>query len=142
MKKFNLKNEIIERNAPEKPGIYHIYCFNRNHPIKIGRLLKADEKGILSIGSTKNLKRRLKQFVYGSIKHSGHSSGNRYGYLNLANKRKLGSYELKFSFEIKKKCEFRESELLRGYMEKFGELPPLNNREPLYDHLKILGYAE
>lgn len=139
MRKYDLNLEEIKNKVPDTPGTYKIFCYKtKNVPLVIPRLLKKDEKGVLSIGSTKHLATRLKQFIRAMVTHSGHSSGNRYGYLDLEDDTKLGKYQLKFSFREEKNYKFSESKKQIMYALKFGELPPLNNKEPPHKHWKKL----
>jgi len=129
----NLTKEEIEKYVDERPGIYYIYCYRGETPLHIGRLLKKDKEGILSIGTSKNLNKRLRQFIRGSITGRGHSSGNRYYYYHLDYTNKLGTYQLKFKFRYYNNRErhSQEARLLKKYGDKFGEVPPLNNQEAL-----------
>lgn len=135
---YELKETEINKRVKSVPGIYQIICYKKGKPIVIGRLLKKDKLGILSIGSSKKLKIRLKQFIGGRETGRGHSSGNRYYYLDLENKKNLGRYTLMFKFRNTRRYKKEESRFLIGYMEYFGELPPLNNQEPENKHFNKL----
>lgn len=139
MKKiYKLKEDEINQRVKSVPGIYQIICYKKGKPLVIGRLLKEDKTGILSIGSSKKLKIRLKGFIDGMETGQGHSSGNRYYYLDLENKKNLGDYTLMFKFRKTRKYKKEESQFLIGYMKYFGELPPLNNQEPKTKHFNSL----
>lgn len=53
------------RRAPEKPGVYVVRWVRGGEPVKVPRLLGVDEKGVLYVGSTGNLRKRLRRLVRG-----------------------------------------------------------------------------
>lgn len=110
--------------APSKPGAYMIAAKKT-----LNRAVGRDEQGILGIGESDNLKRRLKDFLgcAGGTKASGHMAGFRY--------RRFG-YQSVFPLETLWVC-WREVEdkdaayalegaLLGEYLAQHFELPPLN----------------
>lgn len=131
---FELKKEVINANVEEKSGVYQIRCCKNNQTLPISRLINTDSFGILSIGSSINVRQRLKQFVDGMSKGKGHSSGNRYYYFELNRKEMLGEYNLMFVVRYTEDYEKEEAKLMRGYSDYFGELPPLNNQETKYKY--------
>jgi predicted GIY-YIG superfamily endonuclease len=125
------------------PAIYRIRLVHQSNEkaVVINRFLNKDSNGIIYIGKTTNLKRRLKFFVnaYQNTYNDNHSGGNLLHYL-ISNKiienfRK--KYFLQFSYiHIKSKKDIdniltkEERKKLIEYFKKFGELPVLNSETP------------
>jgi predicted GIY-YIG superfamily endonuclease len=123
------------------PGVYKMRLSNsagRAHPI--GRLLDADKKGVLAIGESVNLARRIKEFhrAYIGDRFMRHSVGDRlFLVLMCQYSRFKTAYQnnVKIQFAVMKlnnktEAETKEERLLKGYFKKFGELPPLNSLMP------------
>ncbi len=127
-KKFSEDN--LKEN-PKEPGIYKI----RIQGIKISRFLGEDKNGILSIGKSKNIKQRLKQFYKGFTEKKYHSEGKTL--FIIAQKHpswmKLHINHLEYSYCLTKTdeqaIEYEELEI-KKYFNKFGEVPPLNSIIP------------
>jgi len=110
---------------PEKPGAYQIRC--RGH--QIPRMLAVDEEGILDIGESANLRGRLGVFLYAAEGKKGpHAAGWRYNFLGLARRGfPLGDLEFRWAGAESKAAAYSlEGDLMKGYLDRFGELPPLN----------------
>ena len=115
-------SEANEENYIEaKPGAYVIRGKNQ----KINRLFGVDPLGILDIGQSTNLKRRLKQFL-NSAKYgkSGHMAGWRYHTLKMKSVAPLKLLEVCWAYNSA--CEELECRLMERYIKAFNELPPLN----------------
>ncbi len=113
-------------DIPEKPGVYQIKWSNEI----IGRLLGKDKEGILMIGEGVNLRRRIRQFLT-SIEGGSrpHAQGARFRNLKLHERIGIDKLEVKLSqTENKENAMRKEDEFLKYYQQKFGELPPLNNK--------------
>jgi hypothetical protein len=102
---------------------------------KLGRLLKADNEGIMCIGHTRQMEQRRAQFVSAINRASGHSEMNLVYYLkaytNFSNRFKDTNFQYSFCKcsgvdESKKK----EEKLIKSYFKEFGEVPPLNSAIP------------
>ena len=128
-----LKIERI-RKVPNEPGVYKIRCKHK----QIGRLIGRDDDGILNIGESDKLRRRLRTFLRcaNDPKKAGHAAGCRYARLNLG-KKGLPVGELEFRWKRidvkepndKKETYREEGKLLKAYVDRFGELPPLNCKD-------------
>ena len=119
-----LKKETLKK-IPKEPGVYLIRC--RDHPTN--RLLGSDQEGVLDIGESNNLKKRIRLFLTcaSGKKKRGHSAGCRFAALGLKRHFPLDRLEIKWKVaESKAAARKLEGELLRQYEKKFGELPPLN----------------
>ena len=112
---------------PEEPGVYLIRC--RDHPTN--RLLRTDQEGVLDIGESSNLRKRITRFYFcasGKVER-GHSAGCRFANRKLSRHFPLDQLEIKWKIaESKAAAREAEGELLRKYEKKFGELPPLNTQ--------------
>ena len=123
---YNLNDEEIKK-VPAEPGAYKISRFGKNEtPIEINRFFGMDKEGIIDIGESKNLRERLRSFKR-NIENGkgGHMAGWRYHYLKLQNKIPF----LKFSYEVcktKEEAYKKENAMMKKYVEKHKELPPLN----------------
>ncbi|MCD6222303.1 MAG: hypothetical protein J7K12_01285 [Thermoplasmata archaeon] len=51
------------RNIPEDPGIYFVRWARNGSPVHIPRLGGQDNKGILYIGSSKNIRERIERLI-------------------------------------------------------------------------------
>ncbi|MEO0096828.1 MAG: hypothetical protein ABIK78_01900 [candidate division WOR-3 bacterium] len=121
----------------EKSAIYKIRLANcKGKPITIPRFLKKDKNGILMIGKTENLRRRLNNFRRAVEKNiSPHSEGKMFHLIKSTKNFKKhyeSNYRLQYSFKKlnKTKIDEKEREALNDYLEKYGELPVLNSILP------------
>lgn len=131
----------LKKNASYKGcGVYKIRLTDsKDYPIEISRFLDNDKDGILQIGRSKDIKRRIRSFR-GAMEGKGcaHAEGKR---LNLIKKYTnfIGSYnncKIQYSFKkLQDKIEARKEEerLLKCYFIRHGEVPPLNNNLPRKD---------
>lgn len=121
----------------EEPGVYRIRSVDKiGKPVAISRLAGEDTKGILGIGESENLRRRLKQF-WASVEKKGNNENpnnmprksRAWLYLKFKYDKRFGKDCLQFSSkECKSKGEAKdkESNLLCSYRTKFLDGPPLN----------------
>ncbi len=126
----------VEDSAEHKgPAVYRIRIKIGGHPAHLRRFLDTDAAGILSVGMTGNMDARRKQFIRGLARGAGHSEGNllwllvRYSRL----RRKLGSFVLQYQYASTRSREAAgrfETTLLKKYVKRFGEVPPLNSVIP------------
>ena len=120
-----LKQKAFEK-IPKEPGAYLVRC--RNHPTN--RLLGLDQEGVLDIGESGNLRRRIKLFqacIEGQKRL--HCAGRRFHRLGLARHFPIKELEFKWCItEDKESAMDLEGELLKDYENTFGELPPLNSK--------------
>ena len=113
------------KRAPATPGVYQIRCRGKAIP----RMLGVDEEGILTIGESVSIQRRLGLFLYSAEgKKGGHAAGWRFNFLQLVNKGfPIDSLEFRWAHAPDKKAAYSmEGCLLADYLGRFGELPPLN----------------
>jgi hypothetical protein len=133
--RVDIVDEAKQYSAREVPGIYVI---RSNKPIR--RIGSIDRRGILYIGQAKNLAQRLDLFHYAGHKASWSLFRQRHiAKMILGRKIKddqhlyllLGGLTVKAAYPVDKKSLNRaERAVLFAYLEKFGELPPLNFNLP------------
>ena len=117
-----------EQEPFEGSAIYKIRL--KNQPIE--RFLGKDKDGILAIGKTKKLKKRIKHFNKALEIGKRHSAG-RTLFLNQEQfNRKFKYPSLWYSFRPVRECDLSNEEAreIKQYMKVFGELPPLNSAIP------------
>jgi len=144
-KVFPLNNKIINKYVKKKSGVYQIRCYNEGKPQIIGRLITKDKLGILYIGYSSNINKRLKEFIKGINNESReHPAGYRYYILELDKKRVFRKNNLKFTLKYLGDYKKEEARLLMGYADYFGELPPLNSQDinQVYENLKLRKYKK
>ena len=123
------------------PGVYKIRLSDSaGQPIPIGRLLGIDKEGVLAIGESTNLARRIKEFykAYTAERFGRHSVGDRLFLVlmcqysrfktNYQNNSRLQLQVTKLSSKADAQAE--EERLLKKYFKMHGELPPLNSNMP------------
>lgn len=129
--KWQCFSEDNLKNNPDLSGIYKIRI--KNNPID--RLLGQDKQGILAIGKSNDLKKRLKQFYKGFTEGKSHSEGKTL-HLIMKNNPKWGEEiidKLEFTYTVTKTEEEAiklEEKEIKTYFKKFGEVPPLNSAIP------------
>ena len=135
----SIKN--LARELSKVSGVYKIRLSDSaGRPIPVGRLLGIDKKGVLAIGESVNLGRRIKEFhnAYTAGKFGRHSVGDRLFLVlmcqysrfktNYQNNSWLQFRVMKLSSKAAAQAE--EERLLKNYFKAHGELPPLNNNMP------------
>jgi len=122
--------EEASNRLPRSPGVYTIRWCRNGEPVRIGRLRGEDRKGILYIGSAKNLRKRVRQLLRSlSSGGTGHTMARSYFCFSL--NEVIGINEMEITWiELDDSDEARRQEqlALRYYGERFGELPPLNQQ--------------
>ena len=130
------------KNIDEPAGhiwhaVYKVRLVSRQSGIvAINRFLGTDKKGILMIGMTKNMERRRNQFFLGKDKGSrGHSEGYLLFLLEEYSqiKTKFGAIQCQYRFQEMKngdRAKDKESRLIKEYVKRYGEVPPLNSAIP------------
>lgn len=118
-------------------GVYAIRLIDApsERPIPIGRFLGIDESGILLIGVSNDLGRRLYDFYYSYLEdRRTHSGGRRLHLVRMLSQFEEEIYpESSMQFRVKRipdeeQAKHEEERLLKSYFKRFGELPPLNTR--------------
>ena len=138
-KDWKLLTRLTVGDLPKKiAGVYKIGATSkRGAAIKIPRCLGIDEKGILDIGESIYLRRRMRQFLNCAEDEQnntkGHMAGWRYRYLELDAEAKFPLRRLQFKWAKtgkgesgKNKAVKKEAKLMKKYINKYSELPPLN----------------
>ena len=115
------------KKAPEEPGGYvlGIWLPETGASRTIHRLLGDDNHGVLDIGASVDLRRRIGELLRCVTTDDalGHMAGWRYRALEL-HKRLEG--ELRIAWRPGAEGIVVEAELMQHYLNSFGELPPLN----------------
>jgi len=117
-----------EKEPFEGSAIYKISLKNRT----IERFLEKDTDGILVIGKTKKLKRRIKHFYKALEIGKRHSAGRTLFLIKEKFDRKFKYPSLWYSYKKVNECDLddAEAEEIKQYMKVFGEVPPLNSAIP------------
>jgi hypothetical protein len=118
-------------------GVYAIRLIDApsGKPIPIGRFLGINESGILLIGVSNDLGRRLHDFYYSCLEdRRTHSEGSRLFLVRFMTQFEGEIYpDASMQFGVKRildeeQAKHEEERLLKSYFRRFGELPPLNTR--------------
>jgi len=117
------------------PGVYKIRLLIEGNPLTIPRFLGEDRSGLLSIGVSGNLEYRRQQFITGLRKGRRHSEGNLLYLLKryAALERKVGPCSFHYAFcssNHRRTAEHLEGKLIKQYVKRYGEVPPLNSAIP------------
>ena len=114
------------------PGVYRVRIFNTDgKPSPIRRALGVDTDGILDIGESNNLRKRLREF-WGCArgKYYPHSAGIEYRKWKLDQHWPLE--QLHFDFiHVREKADAEKLELrmIDNYRKQFYDRPPLNKSQ-------------
>jgi len=111
-------------------GVYRLVALSQDRgwfPARIPRLGGEDETGTLYIGEAGWLHERLNQFRRSCEREDSHGAGRMWRDCNLLRGRfplnRLGVAILGTSVQMHKKIE---EDLIRAYLNTFGDTPPLN----------------
>lgn len=131
-------DSISFRKVPDRPGVYVIRAVRRTgRPIHLRRLNGTDVGGILCIGMSKDVRRRIRDFVR-DVRRPGldvpsHSEGwNFRRYFRDNQKRgiiKLTQENLEATWKVtgtNRYAQNLETQLLQAYVMKYQDKPPLN----------------
>lgn len=128
----------IEQKAGYKGcGVYKIRLADSNKkPIEIHRFLGHDKEGILQIGRSTNIEKRISYF-HGAIKGKSyaHAEGERLHRIikDTCFHERFKVYRIQYSFKellTEDETKVEEKQQLNLYFIKYGEIPPLNNNLP------------
>jgi len=128
-KMISLARNEFWTEIPETAGIYLIHACSNQVPVKLNRVTGVDEKGILYIGKSKNIRDRLRMLwrvLNPKLKATAHTFGTKYN----SNKKLRESFpvsSLFISCRTTNEPKILESKLLNNYFTKFGEVPPFNS---------------
>lgn len=112
----------LPKGPPYEAGAYVL----RARGVAVQRLLGADGQGVLDIGESGSVAARLGQLraCANAERRSGHMAGWRYAYLQL--KERMPGHTLEVAWRTGRDSYRLEAELMKAYLDAFGELPPLN----------------
>jgi hypothetical protein len=117
------------KSGYDGPAVYEVRILNSAGPMPVPRFLATDIRGLLSIGESRSMDKRRRQLVRAMEKCYGHSEGNLLYYL-LRHTRLKDLHpiiEYRFSKEADKAAaKVAEAKMIKEYIQKFGEPPPLN----------------
>lgn len=129
MKIISLAENNFWKQISESGGVYFVYAYKNNIPIKLDRVLGADDEGLLYIGKSENLRERLRMLcrvLNPYQKATAHTFGTKYN-----NNKKLREAfplnSLYVSFRITTNPKKLVSGLLDKYFSNYGEVPPFNS---------------
>ena len=124
----------------DHPGVYQVRLVDEDgNPVQIPRFTGTDEEGLIYIGSSVDLGRRLREFENTAKKFKyGHSGAGTYlqAFVNFIYRQHP---YLNFKLECRVKhspsadksaVKKQEAILLAGYFYKYNELPPCNGNVP------------
>lgn len=137
MSRWNEWVDIVKNASYKSDGVYKIRLADlKGYPIGIPRFLDKDKDGIIQIGNSKDIEKRIKCFRSAMEgKGCAHAEGKR---LNLIKKytnfmSRYNNCKIQYSFKkLRDKIEAKKEEerLLKCYFVRHGEVPPLNNSLP------------
>ena len=132
---------ITDGTGHSGAAIYAVRLLNQGRVVRIRRFLGIDSEGILTIGMTKNLEQRRRQFISGYTRGRGHSAANLlFPFLRSRFRSKFQSSAFQLAFQpIRSLAAAREREtsLTHQYWKRFGEAPPLTSAlAARYAHFK------
>ncbi len=124
----------------DHPGVYQVRLVDEDgNPVQIPRFTGTDEEGLIYIGSSVDLGRRLREFESTAEKLKGYHSGAATYLLARVNFKYRQHPYLNFKLECRVKHSPRadksvlrkqEAILLADYFYKYNELPPSNGNVP------------
>jgi hypothetical protein len=117
------------------PATYKIRLVADDVVVSIPRFFREDGSGVLQIGVTNNLENRRRRFVRGLAIGTGHSEANLLHMLErhsaLRRIFRNARYEIAYRMaDLRKSAATKEELLLKAYLFRFGEVPPLNSAIP------------
>jgi hypothetical protein len=121
------------RLIPKKHGIYEFRCVDENRsPISVSRLKGEDPRGVVYIGSSVNLKKRINGFwkTIQNRNESRHAAG--WTYCSFRYDTVFPPERLQFRYKLVIDTVRNEFDLLLEYRKRFMDLPPLNSTPPPY----------
>lgn len=123
-----LTQDVI-RGLPENPGVYEIRLSVKGKWQRgIPRFKGVDKRRVLAYGCSKNLRNRLQAFRRSTDHSAGHHEGNLLRILN--EKAELGLESVLISWYETADYKQEEERLIKEYVSRYGEVPPLNSAIP------------
>jgi hypothetical protein len=125
----------LNKQVYARAGVYAVRLVSKGgRPRPIRRFLDRDGEGILCIGQSSNLEKRRTQFINGVLKRVGHSEGNLLSIISEHAHRRSelegGISTLHWCIQYCPPRKTLEEKLIKNYVRRFGEAPPLNSVIP------------
>ena len=126
----------IERPSKRTgPAVYRVRLYLGKKPASLSRFLNVDDKGMLCIGMTSNMEDRRSQFEQGVSGKPKHSEARLLYRLETSTNltRCYPQREYQYSFKpvrTEARAKRLEQLLIKQYVKKHGEVPPLNSAIP------------
>jgi hypothetical protein len=115
------------RRVPRKAGVYQIRWAINGIAQTVSRANGLDASGLLYIGKSADLRRRIRDFRRCVIgKEAPHSAGRTYIRYNFRRKFKPEQLEIRWAVLPKGDHDGKEKELLNEYVRSYLDKPPLN----------------
>jgi hypothetical protein len=129
--------DILETPNYAGCGVYKIRLVNsEGFPVEIPRFIDTDKSGILQFCYSENIKRGIYRFLRSAEgKRYTHAEGKRLRLLMRYTdfKARYKDCGMQYSFKkhlIRREARVEQEKLLKGYVKKYGEVPPNNNNFP------------
>jgi len=115
--------------VPKGPGVYRVRIFDgAGRPVPIQRLRGTDLEGVLHIGQSQDLKRRVGQFLHSAVRGGkNHHAGNEYFYWQFATAFPVSN--LRFDYVVTatpREAIDRERYFHEVYRRRHFDRPPLD----------------
>jgi len=113
---------------PKVPGIYFVRWSRDDCPVPINRITGTDQKGILYIGRSENIRSRIRK-IYNAIINNkrGHTIYKTIVFCGTSKIVKLEEYEITWEeLGTINESEAQEWAAIKTYCDKYNEPPPLN----------------
>ena len=130
IKWYKLKDLTIKnfKEITKDSGIYFVRWSKNGKPVSISRLNGVDQKGILYIGSAKELRKRIRELwkgINGQVEN--HTIGKTIIFCKVSEIINLDDYEISWE-ELKTREEAMGQEwaAVKYYADKYKEPPPMN----------------
>ena len=118
-------------SIPSSSGVYQIRWAVEGKPQVIHRANGDDDSGLLYIGKTKALRKRINTFWKDVInKTEIHTAGYTYFYYSFEKKFKPEQLEVRWTELSEDEIDSFEDELLEDYAGRYLDKPPLNIKLP------------
>ena len=131
MKFIRIDKKEFWKSIPDAPGVYLIYSLGKKgFPKKIQRILKLDENGVLYIGKSKNLRRRL-IMLWRSLNREYKTEAHVFAEKYNSNKRFRERFpfdSLAISYTKNNDPSNLEKKKIKKYIIDLGEMPPFNSK--------------
>jgi len=122
---FQCPSSIAE-TVPEGPGIYRVRYVKDNVAQPVRRFNGQDDQGLLYVGQTAHLGRRLQGFMKSARSGTvGHSAGRTF-YMYYTGRLNLKGLQFSWSAVPIGKAKELERKLLDRYQRRYLDRPPLN----------------